>query len=278
MRHFLRFSLETMPFLLHKFNLPRAVVSFTFDDVPESAYKYGAAMLEHHRLRGTFYISTGYLGQKTRYFNMIEPYQIADLHRRGHEIALHSHAHINFNNLSFNDFSNDLKINKRELARIIHDVAPRNFAYPFASPSLVRKFQMGKIARSSRSLVHGINSGMVDRHRLKSVHLLDETMTPSKLEALFTQNAAENGWLIFRMNDVSKSNQPHSTSFELLQTAMRAALSKGMAVMNVEETLDYAGVPSNFRHYFGASGSSVVVPDIKRPVRFNPPVREIGGN
>ncbi len=35
------------------------LVSFTFDDVPASAYVNGAAILERYGMRGTFYIAAG---------------------------------------------------------------------------------------------------------------------------------------------------------------------------------------------------------------------------
>ena len=38
------------------------LVSFTFDDVPASAYINGAAILEQHDMRGTFYIAAGICG------------------------------------------------------------------------------------------------------------------------------------------------------------------------------------------------------------------------
>ena len=38
------------------------IVSFTFDDAPPSAATNGAAILEEFGLRGTFYLSGGWLG------------------------------------------------------------------------------------------------------------------------------------------------------------------------------------------------------------------------
>ena len=39
------------------------VVTFTFDDVPDSALFKGASILEKHELRGTFYIAGGLEGR-----------------------------------------------------------------------------------------------------------------------------------------------------------------------------------------------------------------------
>src|ERR1700736_3245127 len=39
------------------------LVSFTFDDVPESAHSRGAAMLERRGARGVYYVATGLIGR-----------------------------------------------------------------------------------------------------------------------------------------------------------------------------------------------------------------------
>ncbi|MCB8835211.1 polysaccharide deacetylase family protein, partial [Escherichia coli] len=41
----------------------RPVVSFTFDDVPDTALTNGARILEDHGVRGTFYIAGSLEGQ-----------------------------------------------------------------------------------------------------------------------------------------------------------------------------------------------------------------------
>lgn len=42
------------------------LVSFTFDDVPDTALHNGAAILERHGVRGTFYIAGGLRGASKR--------------------------------------------------------------------------------------------------------------------------------------------------------------------------------------------------------------------
>ena len=66
------------------------LVSFTFDDVPASAYTNGAAILEDHGLRGTFYIASGTLGETDTDWRVIDRDQVRALHDRGHEIGCHT--------------------------------------------------------------------------------------------------------------------------------------------------------------------------------------------
>src|SRR5271155_2978294 len=42
---------------------PEPLVSFTFDDVPASSCREGAAILEEHGTHGTYYICAGGLGE-----------------------------------------------------------------------------------------------------------------------------------------------------------------------------------------------------------------------
>src|SRR4051794_2067392 len=69
------------------------MVSFTFDDIPKSAATTGAAILEDHGARGTFYVSGGLVGTKSPDWTVAEPEDVVALHRRGHEIGCHTFSH-----------------------------------------------------------------------------------------------------------------------------------------------------------------------------------------
>ena len=70
------------------------MVSFTFDDVPKSAATVGAAILEQHDATGTYYVIGGQVGTSAAWWDMVDGEDIADLHRRGHEIACHTFSHM----------------------------------------------------------------------------------------------------------------------------------------------------------------------------------------
>src|SRR5262245_11070502 len=75
----------------------KPLVSFTFDDVPTSAYLNGAHILEDLGVRGTFYIAAGRCGQKDQVedWEVILPEQVAQLSANGHEIGSHTFSHVN---------------------------------------------------------------------------------------------------------------------------------------------------------------------------------------
>lgn len=64
-------------------------VLFTFDDGGSSAYNVIAPLLELYGLRGYFFIATSYLNSK----GFLTEAEVADLHRRGHVLGVHSHTH-----------------------------------------------------------------------------------------------------------------------------------------------------------------------------------------
>ncbi|MGT2503336.1 polysaccharide deacetylase family protein [Bradyrhizobium guangxiense] len=69
------------------------MVSFTFDDAPDSAAGEGAALLEQHGGRGTFYLAGSLIGQPSDHWHGLSDDAIVGLHRAGHEIACHTFSH-----------------------------------------------------------------------------------------------------------------------------------------------------------------------------------------
>jgi peptidoglycan/xylan/chitin deacetylase (PgdA/CDA1 family) len=173
------------------------LVSFTFDDVPDSAYHTGAAMLEAHGARGTFYIATGLLGHRSEFWTVVGASEVADLYRRGHEIGLHSHLHRSSSVLTADDFAADLKRNRDTLRKIDAAIKARNFAYPFGQCTLARKHQMNSLVRSRRSIYAGVNRGCFDPHYTRATELCDARLTPERLEARLDQAQRSRGWLVF---------------------------------------------------------------------------------
>nr|WP_261405653.1 polysaccharide deacetylase family protein [Chenggangzhangella methanolivorans] len=69
------------------------IVSFTFDDVPDTALTAGARILEAHGVRGSFYIAGGLAGRVEPGRTLIDLDGCRELAARGHEIGCHTYAH-----------------------------------------------------------------------------------------------------------------------------------------------------------------------------------------
>jgi peptidoglycan/xylan/chitin deacetylase (PgdA/CDA1 family) len=225
------------------------LVSFTFDDVPDSAHTTGAAMIEAYGARGTFYIATGLLAQRSDFWTVVDPDGVADLHRRGHEIALHSHLHRSSSVLTAAEFAADLERNRETLRNIDPGIDARNFAYPFGQCTLARKRQLNSLVRSSRSIYAGVNRGVLDPHYMRSTELCDARLTPERLEARLDQTQRFRGWLVFCIHDVSDLPSPLGCSRRSLDRALEAVTRRGIRVVTVDAALDLiaSAVPTSLR-------------------------------
>ena len=214
------------------------LVSFTFDDVPESAHATGAAMIEAHNARATFYIATGLLGQRSDFWTVIDRDGVRDLHRRGHEIALHSHLHRSSSVLAADELAVDLQRNREALRAIDPQIVARNFAYPFGQCTLARKHQLNSLVRSSRSIYAGVNRGFLDPHYIRATELGDARLTPQRLDARLDQARRSRGWLVFCIHDVSDAPSPLGCSRRLMDRALEGAASRGIRIVTADTALD----------------------------------------
>lgn len=91
-------------------------VVFTFDDGGSSFYTIIADILEKYGKKGIFFISTAYIGMN----GFLTSSQIANLSKRGHTIASHSHTHPEWiSKLSTEESLQEWKISKQILESII---------------------------------------------------------------------------------------------------------------------------------------------------------------
>ena len=83
--------------------LDRAVASLTFDDIPASAARVGATVLEKNGVLGTYYICGGHTGGSFEGVVQQTRDDIVSLRQAGHEIGCHSFTHADVTHLSLQD-------------------------------------------------------------------------------------------------------------------------------------------------------------------------------
>lgn len=217
------------------------MVSFTFDDVPKSAATLGAAILEAHDARGTFYVIGSQVGTSSALWDMVDGEDIVALHRDGHEIACHTFSHKRACDLDEGTLSEEIERNQHYLRSLDSSIQIENFAYPFGYGSFVRKRQLKSVFRSCRSIVPGVNSGTVDLQFLRAIPLIDRRIDRDGIERAFDQAETDNGWLIFYTHDVADEPSPYGCSPALLNEALEAASRRKIPVLNMAEALQCAG-------------------------------------
>jgi peptidoglycan/xylan/chitin deacetylase (PgdA/CDA1 family) len=229
-----------LPLDVRRLDNAAPLVSFTFDDVPESAHSRGAAMLEARRARGTYYVATALVGRRSADWTVIDRDGIADLHERGHEIGLHMHEHREVGTFSGVEFRASLEKNRAELQRIHPGIEPQNFAYPFGAAAFARKRQLAGLARSSRSVKPGINAGLFDAQFVKCVELADARLTREKLDFYLDAVVSQKGWLVFLTHDVSPSPSRFGCSIGLFERALDGAAARGVEMATVADALRHS--------------------------------------
>lgn len=229
--------LPTKPFAMRN---AAPLVSFTFDDIPETAATTGAALLERHGARGTFYVSGELCGTATDVrFASVE--QCLALHRAGHEIGCHTLTHANAEIVDETAMAAEMAGNQRFFGRLSADIVLDNFAYCYGAVSLPRKWQLQRRYASCRGTKAGLNVGWVDLGLLRAVELYDRVIDRPAIDALIAENARRKGWLIFVTHDVAETPSVWGCTPDQLEYAIGAARRENCAVLTVREALRRAG-------------------------------------
>jgi peptidoglycan/xylan/chitin deacetylase (PgdA/CDA1 family) len=216
------------------------MVSFTFDDIPKSAATIGAGILEHHGVRGTFYVSGGLVNTPSSHWVAADVPDIVALHRGGHEIGCHTFSHKRTCDLDAASFTAEIEQNRRYLRSVDPSIKIENFAYPYGYGSFERKQQLKTAFRSCRSIVPGVNRGTVDPQFLRAMPLIDQHTDRDAIDRALDETQVDNGWLIFYGHDVAERPSPYGCSPALLNHALEAASRRKIRGLNMAEALQCA--------------------------------------
>lgn len=219
------------------------LVSFTFDDVPASAYVNGAAILERYGVRGTFYIATGICGtlDENEQWRVIDRSQVRALHDRGHEIGCHTFSHVKVDTIDARQLDEECERNGALLRELCPGIEVTNFCYPFGRVSWPRKLQLHGRFDTCRGIYEGINAGTIDLALLRVIELYDRTLTPAKLERALREVRERNGWLIFYTHDVAEPPSWIGASPRLLGEVIETVQAENIGCVTIRDGLEAIG-------------------------------------
>jgi hypothetical protein len=135
----------------------------------------------------------------------------------------------------------EIEENRRYLLGLDPSMRIENFAYPYGLGSVWRKAQLAKTFRSSRGIIPGINSGVVDLQYLRSTPLINRHIDEERIDGVFDALVDSNGWLIFYGHDVASEPSPYGCTPSLLRYALDAAAKRNVTIMTVAGALLAAG-------------------------------------
>ena len=222
-----------------RMRLDRPMVSFSFDDAPASAAEAGAALLEARGLTGTWFISMGLAGTEGPMGVNADAGQIRRLLARGHELACHTHSHLDCGQADPEAMTRDVQSNLAALNALgVPD--PVSFAYPYGDVSPAAKRTLGGRYGLLRGLHHGLIADGSDLNQAPGVGIEGadgEAVATRWLDLALARKA----WLILYTHDVGQTPSPFGCTPEALGGLIDRALAGGAEVVSVAEGLRRIG-------------------------------------
>jgi len=186
------------------------LLSICFDDFPRTSAHAGAAIMEAHGARATYYASGSLLEQHGPCGENFNAEDARALDRRGHEIACHSYAHADLARQPVFETLQDLAQNRDALSAL-GVPAPQTLAYPYGETTFALKQALPPRFACARGVGRGLNAGGASLRRFR----------PAGWHA-FNIARIENGWPIFNL-DFGPDSLPAETGV----IADRVSFTKG---------------------------------------------------
>ncbi|NBB52476.1 polysaccharide deacetylase family protein [Rhizobium sp. CRIBSB] len=222
-----------------RLRLERPVVSFTFDDAPESAATAGAEVLESHGVRGTYYVCTGLFGQDGRMGRFADAEQVKALAERGHEIACHTSGHLDCHRTPDAPLLADCDTNVRGLKAL--GGSGEHFAFPYGEVSPHAKALLAPHYGSLRGVQAGLVHNGSDRNQLPAIGIEGEDGEARARRwvdrAVKAQGDGRSAWLILFTHDVRDAPSSWGCTPAALDRLAAHARAAGCDIRTVGQVL-----------------------------------------
>ncbi|HKZ36736.1 MAG TPA: polysaccharide deacetylase family protein [Chryseolinea sp.] len=201
-------TIET--FSRRNFNLSgsASIVSFTFDDFPQSALQIGGSILQSYGARGTYYAAMGLMDQVNGLGRQFSAEDLSTLLKDGHELGSHTYDHISCRSSSLSVFQANAIKGKQAIDAITGGGFTHHFSYPYGHATFRAKQRIGSAFSSCRGIIPGINKAPVDLNLLRANSLYSCSFDIIAIECLLEANEKCKGWLIFYTHDISENPSP----------------------------------------------------------------------
>lgn len=211
----------------------RPLVSITFDDGWASSFDNGVPLLEEHGYRGTFYVNPAAIETPT--FMTAE--QLRALDEGGHDIALHSHEHVDLAAIGGDAVDHQLREGQDVLAQA--DLPSGHLAVPHGRSDAQVEWYARQYYESVRGTQWGINTRQnFDPYRLLAFYV-DHLSKPEDIVYALDEARKRNGWLILIYHEVempqAATGRPSAVSREVFAHHLRLVRDSGIAVKPVAE-------------------------------------------
>lgn len=208
------------------------MITFTFDDAPRSAFETGAAVLESHGARGTYFVSLGLMSTTTEIGPIGGEGELERAVADGHELGCHTFHHHDAWSTPASDYVASVDRNRATLAGLLPGYDFHSFAYPKSGATAAVKPALAKRFDCCRGGGQTYNAGTVDLN-LVSACFIDQhaQIDLAFVSDLIDRNAEAGGWLVFAAHDISESSAPFACSTRLFEAIVRRSVDSGALVL-----------------------------------------------
>ena len=230
---------RTYCFSKHAYLKPeKPIITFTFDDVPVSAFEIAKAILDRERIKGTFYLSMSVVRKIPDARELLN-----QAVQNGHEMACHTYGHLRLTRHTAREIVEDMDRNQAVFNQLIPDYSFHSFSYPFGLFSATVKSLVHERFQSARSIQAGLNLGYTDLNRLKAIKLYEQLSDLNSIFSLVNNAIERRAWLIFYTHDVCEGFSEYGCSPQYFKELVRYCKQKDAEILNVAGALGLARHP-----------------------------------
>ncbi len=210
----------------------RPMLTISFDDAPVSAAGAGAAILERHGVRGTYFISAGLGGRESHLGRYTSLDDVARLKTVGHEIACHTFSHLDCGKGKAPEIQAELDANLKALRAM--GVEPATFAYPYGDVSPWGKALINDRFIAGRALHHGLITTGTDLNQAPAVGI--EGLDGEAVAGAWMDRAmAARAWLVLYTHDVRETPSDWGCTPQVLERLVVRAIEMGFEIVTFEQ-------------------------------------------
>jgi len=217
-------------------NLSHPIITFCFDDIPDSAITNGSRILNKYGYAGTYYVCMNLSANNDAskpYFNHS---LLKQLVANGEEIACHTADHITLYNIGRQKLLRNLKKNQQQLNELIPGYKLKNFSYPRGQQTFRSKYILKKVYQSARGVKAGMHIEDVDVYNLYANELLGDS-TLEDFYALIDKAIEHNAWLIFYTHEVEENPSKYGCTPEDFEAIVKYCADRKLNVHTIDKAI-----------------------------------------
>ena len=218
------------------------LISFTFDDFPQSALLVGGAILNRFGLAGTYYASLGLVGTDTPSGRIFVPSDLPALLEHGHELGCHTFSHCHSGRTKVSVFLDSIIQNQLALSELLPGAFFRTLSYPISPPQARTKQKVAGHFMCCRGGGQTFNAGTADLNYLSAYFLEKSRGNIQAVRDVVDVNRDARGWLILATHDISPTPSPFGCTPDFFEDVVRYAVSSGARILPVIGALEALGV------------------------------------